>query len=275
MCEVILCGDEYGVTEVASAYGVKHLRNIKCNEYGTPLLSSVFDHVQRIAKHNLICYVNTDIIFLSDLLVAIQRVSFSRFLLAGQRWDMNVTAAIDFNRMDWEQQFRNNVQNHGKLHPPSGSDYFIFPKRIIGKLPDFAVGRPVWDNWFIYKARAQGIPVIDATQLVMAVHQNHDYAHIQAARDGVSWEGPEADRNRAIIGNPARVFTLWDANWLLTPQGLLSASTTEHLDRAKTNWYILHPNRSKIRRVLSSPRRLVAILLHSYRSLINKRFKVR
>ncbi|MCK4268366.1 MAG: hypothetical protein KAX16_06005, partial [Actinomycetia bacterium] len=89
----------------------------------------------------------------------------------------------------------------------------------IGKLPPFAVGRPAWDNWVIYHARSLGVPVIDATKIVTPVHQNHDYGHVPSGT-GSAWEGPEADRNRSLLVNQKHIFTLNDANWLLTPQGL-------------------------------------------------------
>ena len=42
----------------------------------------------------------------------------------------------------------------GKRHPPTGSDYFIDPRRMIQEMPPFAVGRPAWDNWLIQHVRS-------------------------------------------------------------------------------------------------------------------------
>ena len=90
-CEIILFGDEPGTEETAAEIKAKYVPQIARNEYGTPLLDCVFAEVQQIASHNLICYVNADIILLSDFLEAIKRIRFWRFLAVGQRWDMDIT----------------------------------------------------------------------------------------------------------------------------------------------------------------------------------------
>ena len=41
-CEVILCGDEPGTAETAAALGTDRIPAVDRNEFGTPLLSSVF-----------------------------------------------------------------------------------------------------------------------------------------------------------------------------------------------------------------------------------------
>lgn len=50
----------------------KYVPKISRNEYGTPVLDYVFAEVHNIAQHHLLCYVNTDIILLSDFIEAIQ-----------------------------------------------------------------------------------------------------------------------------------------------------------------------------------------------------------
>ena len=46
---------------------------------------------------------------------------------------------------------------------------------LWGKIPDFIIGRPGYDNWLIWKARRSLIPVVDASESVKAIHQNHYY----------------------------------------------------------------------------------------------------
>jgi len=222
-CEIILCGDEPGTEEIAAEFSAKCIHNIARNEYGTPLLNSVFDQVEHMASHRLMCYVNTDIILLSDFVRAVQRIPFRRFLMVGQRWNVNLTGLWDFGP-DWEERLRGYVAECGVLHPPLGSDYFVFPRDgAIEKLPPFVVGRPGWDNWLVYRARKLGIPVVDVTTVVTAVHQNHGYAHVSNRR-GEAWEGPEADWNRKLIGSRyhlSYVFTLLDASHVMTRKALL------------------------------------------------------
>ncbi|MEM3484209.1 MAG: glycosyltransferase family A protein [Candidatus Methanomethyliaceae archaeon] len=229
-CEIILFGDDENTAEVAAEFGVRHVPGVTRNEYGTPLVSDLFKQAQRLATYKLLCYVNADIILLSDFLATARRIPFRRFLMVGRRWDVDLDRPWDFDHPDWERRLREYVRNNGKVHPPTGTDYFVFTPGLWERIPPFAIGRPAWDNWMIYEARASGAAVIDATRAVMAIHQNHDYAHIP---DGVTglWKGPEAQRNLALAGGYEHVFILTDATWLLTPRWLVPALTREHLRR--------------------------------------------
>ena len=50
-CQIVLCGNDPGVKEAANEFKVRHLPNIECNEYGTPLLNSAFEEVVKIASY--------------------------------------------------------------------------------------------------------------------------------------------------------------------------------------------------------------------------------
>lgn len=234
-CEVILCGDDEGVAQTARQFGVRHIHDLVRNSYGTPLLSSAFECVQEIARNNLICYVNADIILFSDLLEAIKRIPFEQFLMVGQRCDLEVSSEIDFESKDCWSKLKDDLRSQGLLHGASGIDYFVFPKDSIGKLPDFAVGRPGWDNWLIYRARSLGFPVIDATKAVQIIHQNHDYSHVKERR-GNTYEGPEGDENVRLMGGPEKAYTIYDATWMLTSTELKPARSIKYLIRRIFRW---------------------------------------
>ena len=215
-CEVVLCGDDYGTRETALELGTRYIPGILRNSYGTPLVNSAFEQVEGIARHPLLCYVNADIIFAGDLVAAVQSVPFPEFLMVGRRWDIDISAPLDFATGGWEQRLKKRIAEHGSLHPPTGIDYFVFSKGIRWVFPLFAVGRPGWDNWLIYRARQLGVAVVDATRVVTVVHQNHDYTHVKGATDHTT-EGPEADRNRELTGGWGQIFTISDATHFLEP----------------------------------------------------------
>src|SRR3990172_9518861 len=153
-CEVVLFGNEEGTAQVVAEFNIRHEPDLVCNEFGTPLVSDLFEKARGAATHNLLCYVNSDIILLDDFVNAIQRIRFKRFLMVGQRWDVHLKAPWDFGQPTWDALLREYVAHHGTLHPPLGSDYFVFPQNDdMGKVPPFAIGRPGWDNWLIYRAR--------------------------------------------------------------------------------------------------------------------------
>ena len=239
--EVILFGDDYGTSEVARDFSFLHVPAIARNAHGTPLIGDMFAQAQRMATHDVLCYVNADILLMSDFTPAIRRLAGSRlsFLMVGQRWDMDVTEPLTLDAT-WEDRLRADISRRGVLHAVTGIDYFAFQRGMWGEIPPFAIGRSIWDEWLLFRARRRGAVIVDATEVVTAVHQNHDYRHISTAG---TWDSmlnsQEALVNQKLGGGPDRQFTLYDANLLLTPKGLVPATRPEHVRRAKETRLIL------------------------------------
>jgi hypothetical protein len=206
------------MAEVAAELGVTHLADVARNEQGTPLLDSVFAIARGAARNPILCYVNADILFLDDLLPAVRQVAdrFPRYLMIGQRWDLEVAELLPFDR-GWPVGLRARLEREGSVHPPAGSDYFVFPRELFANMPPFALGRAGWDNWMIYAARAASFPLVDATRAVTIVHQNHDYSHLPGGQP--HYHLPESRENVALAGGREMIFTLADADWRLTPRG--------------------------------------------------------
>jgi hypothetical protein len=210
--QVILIGDEPGMRRVAVELEVTHLPHVEHNQYGTPRLDSIFASAREHARHRWLCYVNADIILLDDLLPTVKRVTtrFDRFLIVGQRYDLGVTDRLQFDD-GWQDRVRALLSTDGKLHPPAGSDYFVFQKDEFAHMPPFALGRAGWDNWMIFAGRELGLPVIDASGAITLVHQNHDYGHLPGGQP--HYRLPESEDNIRMAGGRATVFTLQDVNW--------------------------------------------------------------
>lgn len=209
--EVLLIGDEPGLAEAAEQLGVRQCREVRRNDLGTPLVSSIFELARQASSSPLLAYLNADILVMADFLAAARQVAAQRerFLVIGQRWDLEVTAGLDFER-GWEGRLRAEVRQRGRLHAPSGSDFFIYPRQLFVDLPDFAIGRAGWDNWTIYHALRSGWAVVDATPSVMAVHQDHDYSHLPGGQPHYNLE--ESGRNQELAGGLAHLYTVLDAN---------------------------------------------------------------
>lgn len=213
-CQIVLLGRDAGVAEVAAEVGADHVPEVAVNEFNTPLLDSAFRLARERARHPLLGYVNSDIILLGDFVETARRVPFGDFLMAGRRWNVGITEPIEF-REGWEAEVRGLVARTGTLYTQYGSDYFVLRRgSALGELPPFAVGRPKWDNWMLYRARSLGLPVIDATNAITAVHQDHDYAHIPQRR-GPTWGGPEANRNMVLADGTRQHFGLFDATHVI------------------------------------------------------------
>jgi hypothetical protein len=164
--------------------------------------------------------VNADVILLPDLLTAVRKVAdrFDRYLLIGRRWDLDVPEPLASSG-EWVGDLQKRICQEAQLHPPTGSDYFVFPREMFTVMPPFALGRAGWDNWMIYAGRHAHVPVVDGTGAVTAVHQTHDYAHLPGNRP--HFRLPESRDNVEMGGGRVAVFTMLDATWRLGPDGLV------------------------------------------------------
>jgi len=229
--EIILIGEDDGIAETASEFGLIHIPKVECNEYGTPLINSIFALAQERAINELLCYINADILLLDDLIGVIKKISLPDFLMVGRRWDLDVFESINFGDNSWKDSISDLIKKKGILQIPNAIDYFIFKRGSIKQLPSFAVGRPGWDNWVIYNSWKKGIPIIDATESLTVVHQNHGYSHVPK-HSGFMWEGPEAQKNRELMGVVKNYrFSILDATHVLKTDGLKRAYTEPYLRR--------------------------------------------
>jgi hypothetical protein len=199
---------------------------VERNANGVPLISSMFKLARENSTSELLCIINADMILMSDFVEAAKKVKGlrSKFVLLSQRWDLDVTAPLDFSG-DWSRGLRSMVNGQGQLHRPAGSDFFLFPKSCYTDIPNFTIGRAGWDNWMIYKARKENWAVIDCTPSVMIVHQNHDYAHLPDGKP--HYEHPETNENIRLAGGQANVrYTILDASHQLVDGKLIRPKMT-------------------------------------------------
>jgi hypothetical protein len=207
---VIMIGNEPGMAEFAADEGIQHLTDVTCNAFGTPLVSSIFELARRASASPLLAYVNADIILTPQFLETTRQVysQVEEFLIVGQRYDVDIQEPLDFSA-GWDYYLLSDVQMRGRLHPPAGSDYFIFPRSCFTEIPKFAIGRAGWDNWMLYHARTQHYAVVDATSSIVVIHQDHDYSHLPNGQP--HYRLPESSENIRLAGGPRTIFTLADA----------------------------------------------------------------
>ncbi len=260
-CEVILFNDEDGTcVQVAEEFGVRCVTNVAANEFGTPVFSDVFAKVRNLARHEVIGQVNTDVILLNDFVEAVGRLRTTwgerPFLMVGRRWDLDVEGAIEFD-VAGRQGLLERVQQQGALHGRAGMDYWVFPRALDLQPPPFAVGRYGIDSWLVYRARTLTIPVVDATEVVTAVHQNHSRPRGRDPSYDV-----ETERNLELAGGLSHLASLLEADWILTPVGLQKPPFPRRIFSGLALFY-------PWRRLLAVKRRLQR-LLQSKRQLGNQ-----
>jgi hypothetical protein len=222
--EIILFGDEQGTADFARRLGLRHVPKVKRNEHGTPRLDDIFENAQDLGSYDRLCYVNADIVLLSDFMRAAQRVASWRpsFLMIGRRWNLDLAERIEFERNDWEECLRNDVSQRGIPFDWDAVDYFFFSRGLLRSIPRFVVGRPWWDGWMVWRALSQRVPVVDASRVVMAVHQNHAY-DFPGGLPGI-WDSQETKRNLEVAGGIHNDRGILDATYRLEPGGRISAA---------------------------------------------------
>lgn len=210
--EVILFGDDEGAAETAREFGIRHEPEIRKAEHGTKYLNYLFDKAQQIARHNIVCYVNCDIMLPSSFREGIEIASSLRrpFLMVGHRWDTDITEPWNFSQKDWEERLMSVVSQRGKQQTDWYIDYFAFTRGLYQEMPPLVIGRAGWDNWLVWRARSLGAKVIQASPFVKAVHQNHDYSYHAAGAAGV-FSDDLAQRNSALAGGRDHLNSIQDA----------------------------------------------------------------
>ncbi len=214
--EVVLYGREDGVSEICAQVGAVNVADVRTNPRGTPLVSDAIAHAATAFSSRLLMFANSDMMFCEDLLASVDHIALDRFLVVGNRINVDIEEDLDFSNSDAASRMRERALRDGVMQPPEGSDYFIFPRLMQWRMPDLAVGRLGWDNWMMFRARQMHVPLIDATDSITAVHQNHNYGHVRSRKPGEGVvPGVEDDANRALAGGLEAIFTLWDADYRL------------------------------------------------------------
>ncbi len=253
--QVLLFGDEAGAAEVARELGLQHIPHVQRSTAGLPLLSDMFAQADALAKNPLLCYVDADIVFMPNLIPALQQSTdwTGLFLMVGCSHTLEQETALDFGTAAWQQDAL------ARSTPPAqnkrsawGLDYFIFRKDAFAQFPPFVVGRPGWDNWFLYHVRRRGGHLIDATPVVTAIHQEHHFEYTARPQSEI-WAGADGQANLKLVGGQAHLFSALDMTHVLTPAGLRAVGGLLPLWRRLYTFPIRHPRVGFLRPLLDAP----------------------
>lgn len=220
--EVILFGDDLGAAETARELKLRHEPFVRRSEHGSKRLDYMFSTARAIAHHDILCYVNCDIILMDDFLRALKQVrgQHSKFLMVGRRWDIEMPEPVDFLQASWRSRLQGVALMRGVQRSEEWIDYFAFSKTLYGSsVPPLVVGRVHWDDWLLWKAMQLKATVVDASDTVIAVHQNHDYGYHPNGKHGV-WEDLESRRNLELGGGYGHLRSIRSASFRLKPTGL-------------------------------------------------------
>ncbi len=211
LSEIVLIGDEPGIKDAASRYGARHVPEVKRNSLGTPLVSDIFERAVSLAGGSDVIYVNADIIIPPALLAALPGIDFDSFLLVASRLNVEVSSCLDFSAASWKDSIAPALKN-GVLGGRTAIDIFVWRGNVFGEIPPFALGRTIWDNWLLWRARSRSAPLVLFADEPL-IHQNHDYAHAVSVAN--VWNGEEAKGNFKLSGGWNHMCYLDDVDFIL------------------------------------------------------------
>ena len=232
---ITILGDDPGVRGVFYEYSkrddidVGHVLYVEYVDVVEPAGPSV-RHVMEIAdlfgdvdglgpaSPDLVCYVNTDIMFCTDFLdtvAVLDRVYAGRQFLAvgqrhdvamNQRWTWEIDPRGEAGEPRWEFRLKKYTGTFGRLHGIAGIDWFLHRPGLWGKqcsnIPDdLVLGRGYWDNFLVGDAVLSGHDVIDCTLTVTTVHQGHHVPWMAG-----NWDHPAILHNKRIVEAQNKVY---------------------------------------------------------------------
>jgi hypothetical protein len=201
--------------EAPGGLDVEHVPELARNEHGTPLLDDAFRIAEERARYPIMSFVNADILLPQSLAAAVTTTArhSDRFLMVGECWNTRSETPLQPDAIQWHAQARKRGAD--------AIDYFVYSRGLYGDLPAFAIGRTVFDNWLVWRARDLGATVVDATSTVHALHQDHSYGHVGSLGD--VRDGQEALENRRLSGGGRRerLYSRFDATHRLVGGRLL------------------------------------------------------
>jgi hypothetical protein len=138
-------------------------------------------------------------------------------LMVGTTIDVPLEPGFDAESVDARSELRRRALVRGRSRGATAIDYFAFTPGLFDPVPPFVVGRARFDNWLVWQGRRNGV-VLDASAVVVAVHQTHDYGHMLGGQDEAHF-GEEAEANFALTGGSKTIYTIHDASHRLTAKG--------------------------------------------------------
>ena len=204
--DIILFGESPGAAECAERWGLRHVRQIESSASGVPLFNAIVGYAEENGKFARQVYLNADILLPPWFGDVTNPAGLPEYLIAGQRIDLTEGTIFEPEATGWMRRLEAlNGDGKASLHMLSGSDYFVFPAGLWRDLPPLVIGRGGYDNALLAYCLRRGIPVIDGTLAIPAVHQWHDYSHVESkAKEVFFGEDAKANtRNHNIVHGAA------------------------------------------------------------------------
>jgi hypothetical protein len=185
--KIILYSDDDGVADFAKKNNYIAPKNIQKIDQ-LPLVNSAIDYAALLYPDSYICFINSDILVMGNLIPLITFLNQSRlkkpYILTAYRREANINKILSSN--DFDQL---SLQSNLILGRHSALDMFIMHSSMVNviDMPIYRVGRIGWDSWVAAKVRRLGFNFIDISAVLRVIHQDHPVVHDKSSWS-VLWE---------------------------------------------------------------------------------------
>lgn len=177
--------------------------------------------LEHLSQDEACLWANADLLFDSRLLRATATLTqrFPQgFLAVGQRTDTHEDGSRTLGRV-------------------AAMDYFACTAGALKGLPSVTMGRGYCDSAILVHCLRRGIPTVDLSYAVAAVHQYHDYGHLDGGQVE-SYGGPAAQANLKASRLRPYPPNIIDCSYRLTPRGRVTRNgRRSFLRRLETEFY--------------------------------------
>lgn len=195
---ILVLGDEPGVREIVGEIGAEQIVDVARNDDGLPMVSSLFSLARGYSQTPYLAYLNADIVLLPDfcyLMAAVNGMECDGPLLAvSRRQNIPLNDRVDFEASHYHEMLEELVHKRGSWDHSYAIDLFLFHRDLYNDIPNFSIGRPMWDNWMLSEARRVGADIVDGSGRFSLLHPIHGY--------GGAWaevtHGVSAQKNRNL-----------------------------------------------------------------------------
>ena len=239
--EIIIFGDAIGSEKNAHLINAVYMPEVRVSKSGVPYLSDLFAKAQQYSTYDTLVFINADIILPNNFIKIVSNVKnqFRKYLMVGHRWDMDVNTIIDFYDQDKAGEFWQKANEESIKHPSCGIDYFVFNRNTFKALPDFAIGRPGYDNWLLWNARRHFIPLVDTSRDIKVIHQNHHFNFHNLKADPKIYFEEDGKKNKMIHGE--RTLNLLDTNYYIKDGKVYKNKSKDFINRNLGKLPIIFP----------------------------------
>jgi len=154
-------------------------------------VNDLFQRTLAYTEADFYCYINCDIIVLDDFCQTLKilyqknvKNKTDSIFACGQRWDSDsISEVINFQEFS-DEKILSIAKQTGRMHEPTGIDYFIFQKRTFSNMPDLLIARAVFDNLIVgHAVMNNNIDDYDVSSMCTVIHQNHKYGQQEDITD--------------------------------------------------------------------------------------------